>query len=353
VFVVNKESLGSYEYDPDHFYHESMIRKVWNGTDSVMKLNTYNRVVGTDFNLITANNKWGGKAYYHHSFDNFSDKDRYSFGGFTTYNTRSLSLMGGFIGLGKNYNAETGFVPSLAVYPGIFGGVVFADYKIYPNSGPMVRMSPGVGLDVSYTPDGTQTDQIITLRDVVNFRSTAQLSVSAKNVFQKLPADFNALDPEGDSTFLKGEEYQWNEFVVMYMSNTRKLLTYMINLSGGEFYNGHRVGIAGTVSYRIQPYGSMSLTYDYNDIVLPEAYGSARFVLLSPRFDITLTDKLFITTVLQYNDRYDNVNLNARFQWRYKPASDFFLVYTENYFPEHLLSKNRALVLKFTYWLNI
>jgi hypothetical protein len=49
----------------------------------------------------------------------------------------------------------------------------------------------------------------------------------------------------------------------------------------------------------------------------------------------------------------DNVGLNTRLQWRYKPASDFFIVYTENYLPENLVSKNRALVFKFTYWLNI
>jgi hypothetical protein len=47
------------------------------------------------------------------------------------------------------------------------------------------------------------------------------------------------------------------------------------------------------------------------------------------------------------------VNLNARFQWRYKPASDFFIVYTENYLPQSLVSKSQALVFKFTYWLNI
>lgn len=353
VFLVNKESIGLDEYDPDKFYHESLVKEEWNGTDTVPKLNTYNRVVGADFNLITASNKWGGKAYYHHSFDNFSDKDRYSFGGFASYATRNLLLMTGFIGLGKNYNAEVGFVPNLAIYPGVMGGIMMADYKIYPKSGPLVLMTPGATYDTNYTPDGTLTDKTFTLRYLMNFRSTAVISASAKNIFQKLPADFNVLDPKGDSTFLKGEEYQWNEVELQYTSNTRNLFTYSVTLSGGEFYNGNRFGVAGMISYRVQPYGSMSLTYDYNDIVLPPEYGSARFVLLSPRFDFTLTDKLFLTTFVQYNDRYDNVNLNARFQWRYKPASDFFLVYTENYLPEHLTSKNRALVLKFTYWLNI
>lgn len=353
VFLVNKESLGLGEYEPAQYYHESLIKDFWNGTDTLLKLSEYNRVVGTDFNLITADNKWSGKAYYHYSFDNFSDKDRYSFGGFAAYNTRKVSLMSGFIGLGKNYNAEAGFVPNLAVYPGATGGIIMGDLKFYPKSGPLVMLMPGFTVDTNFIPDGTQTDQNLALRYAMNFRSTAMFTATLRNVFQKLPEDFDVLDPEGDSVLLKGEEYQWNEFELRYTSDSRKLFTYMITVRGGEFYNGHRTGLSGTVSYRVQPYGSFSLTGDYNNIVLPPEYGSAKFLLLSPRLDFTLTDKLFLTTFVQYNDRYDNVNLNARFQWRYKPASDFFIVYTENYFPEHFSSKNRALVFKLTYWLNL
>jgi len=40
-------------------------------------------------------------------------------------------------------------------------------------------------------------------------------------------------------------------------------------------------------------------------------------------------------------------------QWRYKPASDLFLVYTDNYFPAPISVRNRAVVLKFTYWWNL
>ena len=353
VFLINKQSLGLGEYDSTKYYHESLVNETWNGADTVAKLNTFNRVAGVDFNLITANNKWGGKAYYHTSFDNFSEKDRYSFGAFASYNTRTISLTSGFIGLGKNYNAEAGFVPNLAVYPGNFGGIFIADYKIYPKSGSLVVMSPGATFDTNYIPDGTLTDRNITLRYALRYRNTAQLTASVKNTFQKLPSDFDVLDPEGDSVLLKGQEYQWTEFLLTFTSNTRSLFTYSFTTSGGEFYNGKRLGLSSTLSYRIQPFGSISLTGDYNKIELPAAYGGATFLLLSPRFDFTLTDKLFLTTFIQYNDRYDNVNLNARFQWRYKPASDFFIVYTENYLPEHLISKNRALVIKFTYWLNL
>ncbi len=353
VFLVNKQSIGLGEYDPNEFYNNSLVKEVWNGSDSVPKLNTYNRVAGVDFNLITADNKWGGKAYYHHSFDDFSESDQYSFGGFTSYDTRKISAVLGFIGLGKNYNAEVGFVPNLAIYPGTVGGIAQLDYKIYSKSGPLVLTTPSIGFDTNYLPDGTRTDRTFTVSQDMRFRNTAAFKASAQNIFQLLPANFNVLYPKGDSTFLKGEDYQWNEFSLEYASNSRKLFTYNLTAVGGGFYNGTRIGVGGTLSYRVQPFGSISVSGDYNHIELPMAYGSATFLLLSPRLDFTFTDKLFLTTFIQYNDRYDNVNLNARFQWRYKPASDFFIVYTENYFPEHLKTKNRALVLKFTYWFNL
>lgn len=92
---------------------------------------------------------------------------------------------------------------------------------------------------------------------------------------------------------------------------------------------------------------------DYYDVRLPGNYGSEKQFIASPRVDLTFTDKIFLATFFQYNTREDNVNLNARLQWRCKPASDFFLVYTENYLPGSLASKNYSLVFKFTDWLNI
>ncbi len=60
----------------------------------------------------------------------------------------------------------------------------------------------------------------------------------------------------------------------------------------------------------------------------------------------------------------NNVNTNIRFQWRYQPVSDLYIVYTDNYYANEATDdqqrvvstfqpKNRALVLKLTYWLNL
>ncbi len=69
--------------------------------------------------------------------------------------------------------------------------------------------------------------------------------------------------------------------------------------------------------------------------------------------DVTFTDKIFLTAWVQYNNQIDNINLNTRFQWRYAPVSDLFIVYTDNYFSNNFKVKNRAIVLKLNYWLNL
>lgn len=86
--------------------------------------------------------------------------------------------------------------------------------------------------------------------------------------------------------------------------------------------------------------------------MLPQPWERTGFWLVGTKMDVTLTDKVFFTTYVQYNEQADNLNINARFQWRYKPVSDFFLVYSDNYFPESMNSKKRALVLKVSYWFN-
>jgi hypothetical protein len=110
---------------------------------------------------------------------------------------------------------------------------------------------------------------------------------------------------------------------------------------------------------RFQPYASIRLNADYNKILMPSPFKSADIWLIGPRFDLTFTKNFFLASFLQFNSQAENFNVNTRLQWRFKPVSDLFIVYTDNYATENMsgrfsfLEKNRALVLKMTYWLNI
>jgi len=71
------------------------VRNVWNGSDTVKRLNLYNRVIGADFNLITKSNKWNGDFYYNKSFDDFSSDKNYSYGLFLSYSSRYFNTFAG------------------------------------------------------------------------------------------------------------------------------------------------------------------------------------------------------------------------------------------------------------------
>ena len=104
---------------------------------------------------------------------------------------------------------------------------------------------------------------------------------------------------------------------------------------------------------RQQPHWNITLTAEFNDLQFPKGYGDTQLWLISPKTEINFSNNLFWTTFFQYNTQQTNFNINSRIQWRYKPMSDLFLVYTDNYFTDTFINRNRAIVFKLNYWLTV
>jgi hypothetical protein len=147
--------------------------------------------------------------------------------------------------------------------------------------------------------------------------------------------------------------YQFNSVRGEYSSDKRKALSFTTTGRYGSFYNGKIRSFSLALLYRAQPWGNFSLTFRRDDITLPDLYGETALLLVSPRIEINFRRNLFWTTFLQYNTQNDNFNINSRLQWRFKPMSDLFVVYTDNYGTENFNLKNRGIVIKLNYWLTM
>jgi len=349
---VEKLSLGDVT-DSAKYYHPSLWEEKANGSSTEKISNTYNRTATIDIDLLSPDNSWYASFYASKSFDAFASSKNIAGGGFVQYTKRTLQFFVMQTFIQENYNAEPGFVPSRGVYPGIQSTAMAINRPIYPASKTLVKITPLVDFNMSAIPSGTVTDRSGGLGLNFDFLNTSSIQFRYNHVFTELTNDFNPIDNNAYTHFLPGEQYSWNNVIATYKSDQRKLARYTVGTSPGSFYNGTNFYVFGEFNYRYQPFGSVSLRVDYYDVKLPGTYGAEKQFIASPRFDLTFTDKIFLTTFVQVNTRDDNVNLNARLQWRYKPASDFFLVYTENYLPDTMKSKNYSLVFKFTYWLNI
>lgn len=351
---VNKQSLGlNSTNDTSTYFHQSLWREILENNRSILKKNIYNRVFDIDLELLSRDNKWHSSFFAAQSFDDFQLNKNFSGGIFFEYSSRHVYIRARPSYIGRNFNAEAGFVPSANVYPGQMNFITEFNYLQYPRSKQIITMGPLAEFNQTYLPDGTLTDREYKLGYQFKFTNTSELELVYTYLYQRLTSDFNPIDRSQYTSFRQGEDYSWNLISANFATNRRRLLNAEISCTYGGFYNGTNFNLSGQINFRQQPYGNISLNFDYNDLKLPANYGSEKLFLVGPRLDLTFTDKLFLTTYYQYNNLLDNMNLNIRFQWRYKPASDLFIVYSENYLPRGFVSRNNAFVLKLNYWFNL
>ncbi len=306
----------------------------------------FNRVAGLDYNLASKNNAWNGKLFYHRSFTPENPGKQYAQGASLTYNTRRIHASLAQASVGRNYSAETGYVRRTGY------NLLNPEFSLLwiPNK---KVVSHGFVMDSDYFFDSeyNQIDHEVTLLYKFEFQNRAIFDFGMKDFYSRLDKDF---DPThiSNTVLSKGTDYSYKIGFVDYFSDTRKLFNYSATLASGGFYSGQINVAEGKLIYRFQPYLHMTVNFSYNDIKLPEPFERAKFWLLGPKFDLTLSDKVFFSSFVQYNEQIENMNINLRFQWRYKPVSDLFVVYTDNYYTGNWSPRNRALVLKLSYWFN-
>ena len=328
AFLINKQVTGDY-------------------IDTLYSGYRYNRVAGLEYNLASQDDKWTGKAYYHQSFYPGANSNAASVSGNITYSTQYFMAKFDQSWIGSDYVAEVGYIRRTGYFetsPGL-------KYTFYPTDSKILSHGPSIDFDIILDPDLNMIDRQTQFRYSIGWKNRNQLSVFVSDQFVKLSRAFDPTNTDG-TKLEAGSEYNWQSASLNFSSDSRRLLYYTLSGGYGSYYNGTRLIIGSSINYRIQPYGSIAIAASYNKISIPHPYNSAELILIGPRLDLTLTDKLFFTTFVQYNDQIDNVNINMRFQWRFAPVSDLFIIYTGNSYSENLANKNRGLAIKISYWFN-
>ncbi|MCG6189163.1 DUF5916 domain-containing protein [Maribellus maritimus] len=314
--------------------------------DQPVDTSMFNRVVGVDYNLASANNIWSGKFYYHRSLQPDNPGDQYSQGALLSYSTKNIQAIIGQRSVGENFNAETGYITRTG-YHHISPEIT---YLFVPNKR---IVSHGLTLETNFyfDQDFNRIDQENAATYQFEFQDRSNIKIGYNSVFIKLQRDFDPTHISADY-LPAGTEYNFGHAKVSYTSTRKTMFNWAAEAAKGTFYNGDIQYISGRFGYRYQPYINLSLNFNYTDINLPQPFEHAKLWLVGPKIDVTFTEKLYWSTFVQYNEQIDNMNINSRLQWRYQPVSDIYIVYTDNYIPGSWNSRNRALVLKITYWLN-
>jgi hypothetical protein len=309
----------------------------------------YDRTGGFQFNLASSENFWTGQFFGLVSSSGGAEHGTpFSQGMQLNYNRQRIQLGIEQYYVGDNFTASAGYVPRtdfFQVNPRM-------TLRFYPEGSRLEQHGITGQMQGYFRPhDFRITDRGTKLGYYFTFHDLSRIDLMVNHNFIMLRQDFDPTNT-GLNFLPAGSEYDWTEASVIYRSDIRRLLRYRIAAGSGGYFNGDRRYFEGDINYRYQPYGSISMFFSYNKLFLPDPWKNNAFWLIGPKFDMTFTNTLFFTTFIQYNEQIDNLNINARFQWRYQPVSDLFIVYTDNYFPETMLARNRAVVIKLSYWFN-
>ena len=322
---------------------------------------SYNRIGGVEFDYRSKNSLWSGKAFLHYSFVNNLDNNGFTYSGKMRYKTKEASLFLGIDGVGENYITEMGYVPRLwheyndSTFRIPYNQIRSNGYYRFFSKNKTSKIDFwSLRLDANIftnQKDFAYQEHEVGLSFILRFLNSSELIVKAIHFSPKLffPFTLNGLE----SPFYVGN-YPNHRFSLNYHSGKLKRFYWDSYIGFGGEYMGNRFDFRGEMNYRFEHFITGGLTFSQQNLSgFPAVFGDAAFTLVGSKFEISFNRNLFFTTFLQYNTQSDNFNINSRFNWRFKPMSDLYLVYTENYRADNLAVKDRALVLKLNYWLDL
>ena len=178
----------------------------------------------------------------------------------------------------------------------------------------------------------------------IEFQNSDRFSVSYNSMYELLSQPFRI----APTVTLPVGGYHFQGTRASYSFGTQRKISWNIGIGHGTFFSGKRTTInISQGRIELSPQFSVQPTLSFNWLDLPE--GSFRTNLIGSRVTYTVTPRMFVSALLQYNSSGNAIGSNVRLRWEYQPGSELFVVYNEQRdtltrgFPN---LANRALIVK-------
>ncbi len=260
-----------------------------------------------------------------------------------SWNDPFWEILGEYLTIEENFNPEVGFAPRTNIRKtrGKFG--------VKPRPGervPWVRQFQP-SLEVNYLTDQEKILETRILKGSFSilFDDSSSLDFSHRSNFERLDEPFEIQPgqeiPVGD--------YNFEDFSVVYSGDRSRLFNASASLQTGGFFDGEKDTYS--LGFRLQPnyHFTADVSWEHDDVSLPSGDFSTN--LVNTRLLYSFNPRMFLNALIQYNNTVREVESNIRFNYIYKPLSDFFLVYNERRTTTGEVTE-RALIAKITYLLD-
>lgn len=245
--------------------------------------------------------------------------------------------------VGERFNPEIGFLRRSA-FRRTYGQ---ARYSPRPASMRGVRkVYYEASLDYIADPHGNLESREAQGAFRMELTSTDQWAFEYSSQFESLNRVFSVTQ----GVVVQPGAYDFTQGKLLFTLSPQRPVSGTLILTHGGFYGGTLNEVSWRGRVEIGPQFLVEPTVSLNTFDTPGGKGDAH--LVGGRVTYTLTPRMFVSTLVQYQSSNRTVATNARFRWEYQPGSELFVVYSDGRttafggFPPPL--DNRSFVVKVT-----
>lgn len=257
-----------------------------------------------------------------------------------SYTTRDWNAGVSFREVGEDFNPEVGFLTRTAYR--FFTARLLRHVRL-PGVPWLRELRPHVSYRGWFNFDGFNETRNIHVDNHVEFANGAFLSPAFDFTREGLTAPFEI----ADGVFVAPGSYDNVQAAWRFNTNESAALSFNGGLNVGGLFSGSRKGVFGTLNGRVGTTLASALRFSYDNVDLVE--GSFETTLVGLRVAYSFTPRIFLQSLVQYNNQTDNFSSNVRFGWLNTAGTGLFVVFNDleetapNWDP-----LDRAVVIKFT-----
>ena len=154
------------------------------------------------------------------------------------------------------------------------------------------------------------------------------LSVSYTTNREVVQRSFTLYNSPGRQVAVQPGDYAFNEYQLAVNTGGQRRYAGSFSFTGGDFYNGTRTNLSGSLSWNQSRYFVTSLNYDWNDIKLPQGDFITRLTSISTQ--VAFSSTLYWISLVQYDNLSEEVGVNTRIQWVPRAGQEGFIVLNYN-----------------------
>ena len=243
-------------------------------------------------------------------------KSDHAFNFLAVYNWNGWNLRAGYTEVGEGFNPEVGFLLRSAFKKPEF--LIFKQWRP-KNTGKLLEVRPHVSYRGYWNFQNTHETGFLHVDNHWVWESGFEIHTGINFTKETVLTPFPI-----SKVSVSAGEYNHQELQLVLMSNANRKFYFQTRTVIGGYFGGNRISSTNKATFRLGDKFNTEGVLNYNRLQLPN--GDANVFITGARLAYSFTPRMFLQSLVQYNNVSNIISVNARFGWLRNANTGLFVV---------------------------